>query len=142
MRLSRSSWARRACTVKGRTSPSSRTGRLVHVALAVAEEAESDGISVEVVDPRTLLPLDEAAIVGSVMKTNRCVVAHEAVTRMGFGAEIAALVQEQAFDYLDAPVERVGSTFTPIPFARVMEEFVIPHEEDVMAAVKRTVERT
>ena len=117
------------------------TGRLVHVALAVADQAESEGVSVEVVDPRTLLPLDEDAIVSSVMKTNRCVVAHEAVTRMGFGAEIAALVQEKAFDYLDAPVERVGSTFTPIPFAPVMEDYVIPHEEDVMAAIKRTVAR-
>ncbi len=116
-------------------------GRLVHVALQVAEQATEEGISVEVLDPRTLLPLDEDAIINSVMKTNRCVVTHEAVTRMGFGAEIAALVQEKAFDYLDAPIERVGSKFTPIPFAPVMEQYVIPHEEDVMAAVKRTVAR-
>jgi pyruvate dehydrogenase E1 component beta subunit len=116
-------------------------GRLVHDALAAAEEAESDGISVEVVDPRTLLPLDEDAIVGSVKKTNRCVVAHEAVTRMGFGAEIAAIVQYQAFDYLDAPIERVGAKFTPLPFAPVMEEFVVPHAADVLAAIKRTVGR-
>jgi acetoin:2,6-dichlorophenolindophenol oxidoreductase subunit beta len=116
-------------------------GRLVHEALAAAEQAEGEGISVEVVDPRTLLPLDEEAIVDSVKKTNRCVVAHEAVTRMGFGAEIAAVVQHQAFDYLDAPVERVGAKFTPLPFAPVMEEYVVPHAADVLAAVKRTVAR-
>jgi pyruvate dehydrogenase E1 component beta subunit len=115
------------------------TGRLVHESLAAAKEAEEAGISVEVVDPRTLLPLDEEALVASVKKTNRCVVAHEAVTRMGFGAEVAALVQHQAFDYLDAPVERVGAKFAPIPFAPVMEEFVVPHAEDVLAAVNRTV---
>src|SRR5205807_9572624 len=92
------------------------TGRLVHEALKAAEEAEGEGVSVEVVDPRTLQPLDEETIVGSVKKTNRCVVAHEAVTRMGFSAEVAAVVQQQAFDWLDAPVERVGSKFAPIPF--------------------------
>ena len=117
------------------------TGRLVHEALAAAKTAEGEGVSVEVVDPRTLQPLDEKAIVDSVKKTSRCVVAHEAVTRMGFGAEIAAVVQHQAFDWLDAPVERVGARFTPIPFAPVMEEFVVPHERDVLAAIYRTVGR-
>ena len=115
------------------------TGRLVHEALTAAEEAEKEGISVEVVDPRTLLPLDEDAIVGSVQKTTRCVVAHEAVVRMGFGAEIAAVVQDRRFDYLDAPVERVGAKFAPLPFAPVMEQYVIPHADDVLAAVERTV---
>jgi pyruvate dehydrogenase E1 component beta subunit len=76
-----------------------------------------------------------------VKKTNRCVVAHEAVTRMGWGAEVAALVQHQAFDWLDAPVERVGARFTPLPFAPVMEEFVVPHADDVLEAIKRTVAR-
>jgi acetoin:2,6-dichlorophenolindophenol oxidoreductase subunit beta len=117
------------------------TGRLVHESLGAAEEAEGEGISVEVVDPRTLLPLDEETIVESVKKTSRCVVAHEAVVRMGFGAEVTAIVQEKAFDYLDAPIERVGAKFAPIPFAPVMEEYVIPHQADVLAAVKRTVER-
>jgi acetoin:2,6-dichlorophenolindophenol oxidoreductase subunit beta len=115
------------------------TGRLVHEALGAAEEAEGEGISVEVVDPRTLLPLDEETIVESVRKTSRCVVAHEAVVRMGFGAEVTAIVQEKAFDYLDAPIERVGAKFAPIPFAPVMEEYVIPHQADVLAAIKRTV---
>ena len=117
------------------------TGRLVHEALAAAEEAEQEGVSVEVVDPRTLQPLDEETIVESVKKTNRCVVAHEAVTRMGFGAEVAAVVQHQAFDWLDAPVERVGAKFTPIPFAPVMEEFVVPHADDVLEAIHKTVGR-
>jgi pyruvate/2-oxoglutarate/acetoin dehydrogenase E1 component len=117
------------------------TGRLVHEALAAAEQAEEQGVSVEVVDPRTLQPLDEAAIVNSVKKTNRAVVAHEAVTKMGFGAEVAAVVQYQAFDWLDAPIERVGAKFTPLPFAPVMEEWVIPHADDVLQAVLRTVGR-
>ena len=117
------------------------TGRLVHEALKAADEAEKEGVSVEVVDPRTLLPLDEETIVGSVKKTNRCVVAHEAVVRMGFGAEVAAIVQYQAFDWLDAPVERVGSKFTPIPFAPVMEQFVVPHASDVLDAIRATVGR-
>jgi pyruvate/2-oxoglutarate/acetoin dehydrogenase E1 component len=117
------------------------TGRLVHEAMRAAEEAEQDGVSVEVFDPRTLQPLDEDALIASVKKTNRCVVAHEAVARMGFGAEIAAVVQEKAFDWLDAPVERVGSKFTPIPFAPVMENFVVPHADDVLEAIRRTVQR-
>jgi len=117
------------------------TGRLVHESLAAAKEAEEEGISVEVVDPRTLLPLDEGALIDSVKKTNRCVVAHEAVMRMGFGAEVAAVVQHGAFDFLDAPVERVGAKFAPIPFAPVMEEYVVPHAKDVLEAIRRTVRR-
>jgi acetoin:2,6-dichlorophenolindophenol oxidoreductase subunit beta len=117
------------------------TGRLVHESLAAAEEAEKEGVSVEVIDPRTLQPLDEDALVDSVKKTNRAVVAHEAVTRMGFGAEVAAVLQYQAFDWLDAPIERVGARFVPLPFAPVMEEFVVPHSEDVLEAIRRTVGR-
>jgi pyruvate/2-oxoglutarate/acetoin dehydrogenase E1 component len=117
------------------------TGRLVHDALKAAEEAESEGISVEVVDPRTLLPLDEEMIVASVRKTTRCVTAHEAVVRGGFGAELTAVIQHRAFDYLDAPIERVGSKFAPLPFAPVMEQWVVPHAEDVLEAIRRTVAR-
>jgi pyruvate dehydrogenase E1 component beta subunit len=115
------------------------TGRLVHESLQAAEEAEKQGVSVEVVDPRTLQPLDEETIVASVKKTNRAVVAHEAVTRMGFGAEVTSVIQYQAFDWLDAPVERVGARFAPLPFAPVMEQFVVPHADDVLAAILRTV---
>jgi pyruvate/2-oxoglutarate/acetoin dehydrogenase E1 component len=118
------------------------TGRLVHEALAASEEAAKEGVSVEVVDPRTLQPLDEETLVASVKKTNRCVVAHEAVVRGGFGAEVTAVIQHQAFDWLDAPIERVGSKFTPIPFAPVMENFVVPHAADVLEAIRRTVQRS
>jgi acetoin:2,6-dichlorophenolindophenol oxidoreductase subunit beta len=117
------------------------TGRLVHESLAAAGEAEKDGISVEVVDPRTLLPLDEDTIIASVRKTTRAVTAHEAVTRGGFGAELTAVIQHGAFDYLDAPIERVGAKFAPLPFAPVMEEHVVPHAADVLDAIRRTVAR-
>ena len=117
------------------------TGRLVHEALRAAEQAEQEGISVEVVDPRTLSPLDAETIVASVRKTTRCVTAHEAVVQGGFGAELAAVVQHGAFDYLDAPIERVGAKFAPLPFAPVLENAVVPHAADVLAAVKRTLAR-
>ncbi len=117
------------------------TGRLVHESLRAAEEAEKDGISVEVVDPRTLQPLDEQTILDSVKKTNRCVTAHEAVTRGGFGAELAAVVQHGAFDWLDAPVERVGAKFGPLPFAPALEQWAVPHADDVLEAIRRTVAR-
>ena len=117
------------------------TGRLVHEALKAAEEAESEGVSVEVVDPRTLQPLDEETIVASVRKTTRCVTAHEAVVRGGFGAELAAVIQHGAFDWLDAPIERVGAKFAPLPFAPAMEQWVVPHAEDVLDAIRRTVAR-
>ena len=115
-------------------------GPLVHRSLEAAQRAaDEEGLSVEVVDPRTLQPLDEDALVASVKKTNRVVVAHEAVRRMGFGAEVTAVLQYKAFDYLDAPIERVGAKFVPIPFAPVMEDFVVPNADDVLAAIKRTV---
>ena len=117
------------------------TGRLVHEALKAAEEADKEEISVEVVDPRTLLPLDEETILESVKKTTRCVTAHEAVTRGGFGAELAAVIQHGAFDWLDAPIERVGAKFAPLAFAPAMEQWVVPHSDDVLAAIHRTVAR-
>jgi pyruvate dehydrogenase E1 component beta subunit len=118
------------------------TGRLVHESLKAAEDAEKDGISVEVVDPRTLLPLDEETIVESVKKTTRCVTAHEAVTRGGFGAELAAVIQLGAFDWLDAPIERVGARFAPLAFAPGMEQWVVPHAEEVLEAIRRTMARS
>ena len=116
-------------------------GRMVPEALQAAKQAEEEGISVEVIDPRTLLPLDEEAILTSVRKTNRCVTAHEAVTRGGFGAELTAVIQHGAFDYLDAPIERVGAKFAPLAFAPALEQWAVPHAADVLAAVKRTVAR-
>ena len=117
-------------------------GRMVPEALKAAEDAEKDGISVEVLDPRTLLPLDEEAIIGSVKKTTRCVTAHEAVTRGGFGSELTAVIQQGAFDYLDAPIERVGAKFAPLAFAPGMEQWAVPHAADVLAAIRRTVARS
>jgi len=118
------------------------TGRLVHESLKAAEEAEKDGISVEVVDPRTLLPLDEEALIASVKKTTRCVTAHEAIMRGGFGSELTAVIQHGAFDWLDAPIERVGAKFAPLAFAPGMEQWVVPHADDVLAAIRRTVARS
>src|SRR5438552_9524709 len=116
------------------------TGPLVHRSLEAAQRAaDEEGLSVEVIDPRTLQPPDDDALVASGKRTNRVVVAHEAVERMGFGAEVAAVLQYKAFDYLDAPIERVGAKFVPLPFAPVMEDFVIPDADDVLAAIKRTV---
>ena len=118
------------------------TGRLVHESLKAAEEAEKEGISVEVVDPRTLLPLDEEALIASVKKTTRCVTAHEAIMRGGFGSELTAVIQHGAFDWLDAPIERVGAKFAPLAFAPGMEQWVVPHADDVLAAIRRTVARS
>ena len=117
------------------------TGPMVHRSVEAAEEAERNGVSVEVIDTRSLQPLDEEAIVASVKKTNRAVVTHEAVTRMGFGAEVASVIQYQAFDWLDAPIERVGAKFAPLAFAPVMEQFIIPGPEDVLQGIYRTVGR-
>jgi pyruvate/2-oxoglutarate/acetoin dehydrogenase E1 component len=117
------------------------TGPMVHRSVEAALEAEKNGVSVEIIDPRSLQPLDEEALVASVKKTNRCVVTHEAVTRMGFGAEVASVIQYQAFDWLDAPIERVGAKFAPLAFAPVMEQFIVPGSEDVLEAIYRTVGR-
>jgi pyruvate dehydrogenase E1 component beta subunit len=116
-------------------------GKMINVANQAADILAKDGIRAEVIDLLTLRPIDTETIVASVKKTNRAVVAHEAVTRMGFGAEVASVLQYQAFDWLDAPIERVGSRFTPLPFAPIMESYVIPHMEDVLEAIYRTVNK-
>ncbi len=111
--------------------------RLAHEALAAAERLSAeDGIEAEVIDPRTLVPLDLDAIVSSVERTNRLVVAHEAVEHGGYGAEIAARVQEAAFDHLDAPVERVGAPFAPVPLSAPLEDAYLPGADEVVAAVR------
>lgn len=115
------------------------TSRMVLRSLKAAEQLEEEGISVEVVDPRTLVPLDEETMLESVRKTNRVVIVHEACRRGGVGAEIAAMIQEKAFDYLDAPIERVGAEDVPVPFAPILEDFVIPDEARIMDAVRRTL---
>ena len=113
--------------------------RMVHEALAAADDLARDGIEAEVIDPRTLVPLDVAAIVDSVRRTNRLVVAHEAVRHGGVGAEIAAAVQELAFDDLDAPIERVGAPFQPIPLSPPLEDAYLPGADDIAAAARATL---
>ena len=113
--------------------------RLVPEALAAADELAAEGIEVEVIDPRTLVPLDLDTIVESVARTHRLVVAHEAVVHGGFGAEIAAQVQAAAFDELDAPIARVGAPFAPIPFSPPLEDAYLPGRADVITAVRATV---
>jgi pyruvate dehydrogenase E1 component beta subunit len=115
--------------------------RMVHEALAAADGLARDGIEAEVIDPRTLVPLDLAAIVDSVQRTKRLVVAHEAVRHGGVGAEIAAAVQELAFDDLDAPVVRVGAPFQPIPLSPPLEDAYLPGADDIAAAVRATLHR-
>jgi pyruvate dehydrogenase E1 component beta subunit len=110
--------------------------RLVSEALAAADELAADGVEVEVIDPRTLCPLDTATIVESVTRTHRLVIAHEAVAHGGFGAEIAAQVQEAAFDELDAPIGRVGAPFAPVPFSPPLEDAYVPRARDLVSAVR------
>jgi pyruvate/2-oxoglutarate/acetoin dehydrogenase E1 component len=113
--------------------------RLVGDAMQAAERLADDGIEAEVIDPRTLVPLDAEAIVESVRRTNRLVVAHEATVQGGFGAEIAATLQAQAFDYLDAPIERVGAPFAPVPLSPALEDAHLPGAEEVYAAARATL---
>ena len=113
--------------------------RLVGDALEAAERLAEDGIEAEVIDPRTLVPLDLEPIAESVRRTNRLVVAHEAVLQGGFGAEIAAQVGAVAFDHLDAPIERVGAPFTPIPLSPGLEDEYLPGADEVEAAARATL---
>ncbi len=113
----------------------SRRLMMVHRALAVAAELEKVGISCEVIDPRTLVPLDEDTILASVRKTNRAVVVSEDISRGGVTAELSTLIMDKAFDYLDAPVVRVAADNTPIPFGPAAEKRVIPQVEDIKKAV-------
>jgi len=113
--------------------------RMVLLALEAAEELAKEGISVEVVDPRTLKPLDAETIIGSVKKTGRAVVVHEGYRTCGVGAEIAAQIMEEAFDYLDAPVLRVAGEDVPIPMSPVLEEAAIPSKTKIVKAIKKLV---
>jgi pyruvate/2-oxoglutarate/acetoin dehydrogenase E1 component len=109
---------------------------MVHKALAAAEQLTKSGVSAEVVDPRTLVPLDKAAILASVRKTGRVVIVSEDTKTAGVTAEIAATISEEAIDYLDAPIKRVAEPDTPIPFSPPLENFVIPDEKRIIKAVK------
>lgn len=116
-------------------------GRMVTEALKAADILAESGVSVEVVDPRSVQPLDTAAIVKSASKTNRILVVHEAVTFGGIGAEVAAQIQEEAFDYLDAPVLRIGAPFTPVPFSTPLEKAYVPDADRIVAGARRLLER-
>ncbi len=109
---------------------------MVPKALQAAEQLAQSGISVEVIDPRTLVPLDRQTIIDSVKKTGRVVIAHEAHKRAGPGAEIAAMLAEEAVEYLDGPVMRVAAKNAPLPYSPVLEEYVLPDVQDIVEAVQ------
>lgn len=115
------------------------TSAMVLLALKVADTLAKEGIEVEIVDPRTIYPLDAETILASVRRTNRAVVVHEAVRRHGIGAEIAAVIQEHAFDHLDAPVVRVGGKETAIPLSPALEQAAIPSEEELSRAIREVL---
>ena len=109
---------------------------MVPTALKAAEELEKEGVSCEVIDPRTIRPLDIKTILESVKKTNRAVIAEESHAFCGVGAEISAEIHELAFDYLDAPVKRVSGVDVPMPYAKNLERLAIPDVEQIVAAVR------
>ncbi len=111
-------------------------GAMVPIAIAAADYLfENDGISVEVVDPRTLRPLDKETLISSVCKTGRCLVVHEANTFGGFGAEIAAMLADLAFDKIKAPIKRIGALETPVPVSPSLEVMVIPNKQRIVETV-------
>jgi len=116
-------------------------GRMLNESLAAAEELAKEGIDCEVIDPRTLQPLDTATIVASVKRTNRAIVVHEAVRFGGLGAEITAQIQEEAFDYLDAPVARVAAPFSPVPFTPVLERHYLPDAAKIATGIREVLAR-
>jgi pyruvate dehydrogenase E1 component subunit beta len=117
--------------------------KMAQVAEQAAKQLASEhGVEAEVIDPRTLRPLDLDTILGSVRKTNRAVIVEEGWPHGGVGANVAALIQEQAFDYLDAPIQRVTGADVPMPYSKRLEQAAIPHEEHVIRAAMETVEGT
>jgi pyruvate/2-oxoglutarate/acetoin dehydrogenase E1 component len=112
---------------------------MVQKSLRAAEALEKQGISVEIVDPRTLVPFDEQAVLDSVAKTGRLVVVEEECKRCGAGAEVAAMVAEKGLQHLKAPVRRVAAKDAPIPYAAILERYVIPQVDDIVRAVKEIV---
>jgi pyruvate dehydrogenase E1 component beta subunit len=112
---------------------------MVQRTLEAANVLGKEGISVEVVDPRAILPLDEEIILKSVEKTGKAVIVHEAPTFGGFGGEIAALLADKGFDYLDGPVKRVGGLFCPIPFSLTMEQLYLPSVDRIIQAARELI---
>ena len=116
-------------------------GMMVGEAEKAAETLAEEGVNVEIIDPRTLLPFDTEAVVQSAKKTNRIVIVHEAVRNGGIGAEIAAQIQEEAFDYLDAPIARVAAPFSPVPFSPALETAYVPNAESIAEGVRGVLYR-
>jgi len=114
--------------------------RMAHRAVEAAEKLAEEGISAEIIDPRTVVPLDMETIINSVKKTGHLIVAHEAYTRCGIGAEICAQVMENAFYFLEKPVRRVGGLNVPVPFAPIMEDYVIPNTLNIIEAAKELLD--
>lgn len=117
-------------------------GIMVKKSLQAAEQLAREGISAEVIDPRTLVPLDKQTLIASVAKTSRVVIAHEAHKRGGPGAEIAAVLAEEAIEYLDGPIMRVGAKNVPLPYSPVLENYVLPDVGDIVAAAKELMRKT
>jgi pyruvate dehydrogenase E1 component beta subunit len=115
------------------------TAKTLAPALEAAEELSSNGISIEVIDPRTLSPLDAGTIVSSVRKTSRLVIVHEAVEQGGIGAEIATRVQQEAFYHLDSPILRVAAPFAPVPASPTLEKRFVPGKAEIIDAVRRAL---
>ena len=114
-------------------------GAMVHAALEAAEALATDGLQAEVLDLRTLAPLDREAILETVAKTNRVILLHEATRTGGIGGEIAAIIAEDAFDQLDAPITRIASVDSPVPYSPPLEAAFLPNARTVAAAAKRLV---
>jgi 2-oxoisovalerate dehydrogenase E1 component beta subunit len=112
-------------------------GAMVLTALDAAEELEKEGLDVEVIDLRTLAPLDKASILASVKKTSKAIVLHEASRTGGIGGEISAMLAEEAFEWLDAPVIRLASIDTPVPYSPPLEDYYLPQTKDVVDAARK-----
>jgi 2-oxoisovalerate dehydrogenase E1 component beta subunit len=112
-------------------------GAMVHTALQAAEKARVGGVSVEVVDLRTVFPIDKATILNSVAKTSKAVMLYEDTRTLGIGAEVAAIIAEEGFEHLDGPIIRVSAPDAPVPFSPPLEDYFIPQVDDVLAAIDR-----
>ena len=129
-------WGRAQCGAEGADVSLVAWARGVEWALQAARQLEREGVDCEVVDMRWLRPLDMELVYASFRKTNRCVIVEESLPMYSFGSEIAARIQEDMFDYMDAPVKRVSAMDVPLPYAREIELMALPDAEKVVAAVK------
>jgi 2-oxoisovalerate dehydrogenase E1 component len=112
-------------------------GNTTHMCLLASEKVEKeDNARIEVIDLRSIVPLDKDTIIKSVQKTGKVLIVHEDKVFSGFGAELAAMINENAFEYLDGPIRRVGSTYTPVGFSRILEKAILPDTEKILAAIK------